>query len=157
PISAAYAQELPVPASQAPQVPADEVDELPDEYFEESSAFFDQCVADYNLSQYYNCECLSLALLDERIKQGPSVPTSTLRVNIQNQCRDSINAAGPLYQSCLAKANRFQPGTDPEKYCECVANSYVRTMDRLAPRISSQTMVALKSRAYVECNSTNRR
>lgn len=146
---ASFAQNLPVPADQ--QTSNIPLEEIPDEYIDESLAFFDHCSGDHKLTKYYNCECLAAAYLDERIAKGPSVPASGIELAIGDKCRDTIGAAGPAYNDCLKKANRFPPGTDPEVYCECVANTYVKLMDRAAPDINSRSMVHYQTQSYVAC------
>ena len=145
----------PVAPTTAPKA-QDKMDKVPDEYIIESMQVYDDCEEDYNLNRYYNCECFSLAFLDERIKQGPTANGSSLHLAISDQCRDAIGAAGPVYQSCLAKANRFEPGTDPEKYCECVANTFVETVNGRAPKISSLTITNFQTHAYSTCRKKQR-
>ena len=138
--------------SEAPAQNRDKMDDVPDEFIEEAIAYYEECESTHQLNNYYDCECLSLAYLDERVKLGPTISGSTIQFNIRKQCRDAIGSAGPTYSECLRKANRFQPGTDPEKYCECVANTYVKNMNRLAPGIGSTSIVNFKTNAYVTCN-----
>jgi len=147
----AHAQ-TPDPAS-ALQAPQDEMDEIPDEYIKEANAFYDECSAEHKLHSYYNCECLSLAYLDKRIELGPTETQSGILSKIQKQCRDAVGAAGPAYTACLRKANMFQPGTDPEKYCECVANTYVESLNQFAPQIRSRSIVRYQTYAYTVCNN----
>ncbi len=152
----AWAQEsAPAPAATVPK--QDKMDKVPDEYIEEANSFYDECAGNYFMGQYYNCECLSLAYLDERIDGGPTMEASRIKQNITNECRDAIGAAGPIYQKCLQRANRFNYGTDPEIYCECVANTYVKTISRDAPSINSKSMVSYQSYAYNVCNNPNDR
>ena len=131
----------------------DTLDDVPDEYIIEADQFYDSCQRNYSMKQYYNCECMSVAYLDERIAQGPLTPPSQIELSISSQCRDAVGAAGPTYNQCLSKANRFEPGTDPEKYCECVANSYVKLIDTYKPVIDSRSIVAFGVEAYSQCGN----
>ncbi len=141
-------------ALEAPAPQKDEMDDVSDEYIEEANAFYDECAGDYQMGQYFNCECLSVAYLDARIEKGKMESSSSIKLAISRQCRDAIGAAGPVYQGCLRKANRFEPGTDPEKYCECVANTYVKNINRDAPAvIDSRSMVSYQVAAYTSCNN----
>ena len=140
-----------VPLAPVPQ--QDKMDEVPDEYIEEATAFYDECSNHYTMRQYYNCECLSLAYLDERIDKGPIESSSAIKQRLESECRDAIGAAGPIYQKCLRKANGFNPGTDPEKYCECVANTYVKTISEDKPFIDSRSMVSYQVQAYGACDN----
>ena len=139
------------PTSPAPPLHTDKMDNVPDEYIEEASAIYDECAGDHAIRQYYNCECRSLAYLDERIQQGPVAQPLLILQAIDEQCRDAVEAAGEVYLACLRKANRFEPGTDPEKYCECVANKYVEEINTFQPAINSQNIVRFQVRAYLGC------
>ncbi|MCC6597192.1 MAG: hypothetical protein IT559_00135 [Alphaproteobacteria bacterium] len=125
---------------------------VPEKYLTEAMAFNDRCAADRNMTQYYDCQCLSLAYLKKRVTEGPIPPGSSISLSVLGECRDATQAAGTIYNACLNRAASFQPGTDPEIYCTCVANSYVRLMDGLRPPINSRTMVRYQTQAMVSCN-----
>lgn len=163
-----FAQDVPqapaAPRTQTTQQPAqaqpeaaphepDDMDKIPDEYIEEAFEFQKQCSTDYSFNQYYNCECLSLAYLDERVKVGPTIPGSEIQLNIRDQCRDALNSAGQIYNGCIKKANRFAAGTDPETYCKCVTNTYIKNMNDFAPQINSNSIVQYQTQAYVYCRN----
>ncbi len=130
---------------------ADEMDEVPDEYLQEADAYFGKCSTDYVTKQYYNCACASSVLLRERILLGPTVPQTTIMGRVLGECFDAINTAGPIYDKCLRRVSHFKPGTDPEKYCECVANTYVEAMNLQKPSIKSETMVRYEVFANTRC------
>ena len=129
----------------------DEYDKIPDEYIEEADNYFDTCRQDYITSQYLNCACMSTTLLRERIARGPTVPQTTILLEINDECFDAINSAGPIYEKCLKNSYSFKPGTDPEKYCECVANTYVEAMNLQKPTIRSTNMVQYNVYANSKC------
>lgn len=132
----------------------EDTEKIPEEYLQEANEVYSACANDYNESQYFNCECLSLSYLDERIRLGPTASSYEVRTNLGRQCFDAINAAGPTYDSCIRKANRLQPGTDPELYCECVANTYVRLLQGQKPRINSKSITYFRVEARKRCSST---
>lgn len=129
----------------------DEYDKIPDEYIEEADNYFGICRQDYVTSQYLNCACMSTALLRERIERGPLIPQNRIVMDISDECFDAINTAGPTYEKCLRNAYTFKPGTDPEKYCECVANTYVKAMNLYKPTIRSSNMVKYEVFANSKC------
>lgn len=155
----AFAQDsAPAPAAEtAPAAPLEDLSKIPDEYFEEAEAFLAECDASYVMARYYNCDCASLAYLNTRIELGPYPNKSKILREIQGECRDAVGMAGELYDKCLRKANRFAPGTDPEKYCECVANSYVDMMNDLQPSVDSRTIVQFQTVAYSQCRDKPQR
>ena len=147
-MSAAFAQDA---VKTAPA--QDKMDQVPDEYIEEAHQMFNDCAQDYSMNQYFNCECISVNFLDERVRQGPIPSSSVIFLNIKDQCRDAIGSAGVVYTDCLKSAYRFEPGTDPEKFCECVANSYVKSMNDFAPPIDSNHIVRYQTMAYASCRN----
>lgn len=151
----AQAQEA-APDSQEEPAPHDKMDDVPDEYVLEAGAVYDRCLIDPKINQYYNCECFSLAYLDRRIALGHSATPSGIMNDLQGVCRDAVGAAGSIYAKCLSKATFLRPGTDPEKYCECVANTYVQSMDATTPRVSSRSIVSLQTYAYTACNRSQK-
>ena len=149
-----HAQEV---GNTSPQT-SDEMANIPDEYIREADRIFNECQAQPTLNRYFNCECRSLAFLDKRIELGPFAEPTEIGLSIQNECRDAIGVAGDAYNECLNKANRFQtPGIDPEEYCSCVANSYVKTLNSVKPRINSYNIVQYQTMAYTACQRPNAR
>lgn len=149
--SEALAQKAGDPLNAGP--PPLDMSKVPAEFLEEALAFNDQCAASDTMAQYYDCECLSFAFLKERVAQG-SLPTgNAILLSIQGQCRDATLASGSAYDECLNGANLMEPGTDPEEFCACVANSYARLMDGIKPGINSGSMVRYKTQAMVSCRN----
>ncbi len=124
-----------------------------DEYLDEADEYFRECSNNYLMMQYYNCACLSAEYLNKRIEGGPTINTTQIRLNIQDKCHDSYVASGEVYRNCLQTNGQMAPGTDPEKLCECVANTYVRYMDTVKPNISSNTIVRFQAMAYTTCQN----
>ena len=137
----------------APQAYANDEEEIPEEYLQEADAFFTKCNNHHAMSKYLNCACMSATLLDERMENGPLVPQSNIRIRIEKECFDAINAAGPVYQECLKASYTFQPGTDPEKYCACVANTFVEAMNLQRPTIRSESINNFSVYAYTKCKN----
>lgn len=132
--------------------PSLDMSKVPTEFLEEALAFNDKCAADADLSKYYDCQCLSFAYLNERVAQGKVPPESSIFLAIQSECRDSTMASGEAYQDCLNGANLMKPGTDPEAYCTCVANTYVRLLDKRKPGIDSRSIVRYTTQARKICD-----
>lgn len=150
--SPAFAQNA-VQVTSAP----DKMDEIPDEYIEEAHQAFNDCAQDYSMNQYFNCECISVNFLDERVRRGSSPTSSEIFLNVKDQCRDAIGSVGIVYNDCLKSAYRFQPGTDPEEFCECVANTYVKNVNDFAPPIDSNHIVQYQTMAYTSCRNRSDR
>ncbi len=140
-----------IPSGMALAQAEDEYDEIPDEYIEEADAYFFTCQGDSIMSQYANCACMSSAMLRERVDMGPTVPQTRILNKITKECFDAIGSTGKIYDKCLRRASRFEAGTDPEKYCECVANTYVNAMNLQKPTIRSTSMTRFESYALSYC------
>ena len=128
-------------------------DKIPDEYILESKSVFQRCKSNSSLYMYYDCKCRALSFLEQRIEKGPEYPKTSIEFALQKTCRDATEAAGAEYNSCLIRNGTMQPGTDPEKLCECYANRYVELIDLYAPMIQSRTLSPIKVQARIECEN----
>lgn len=133
-----------------------DMSKVPEAYLEEALAFNDKCAADPDMQKYYDCECLSFAFLNERVKQGKIPSGDSIFLRIQRQCRDATMVSGETYQECLNTAAQMEPGTDPEAYCTCVANTYVSLLDQIRPGIDSRNIVRYKVQSRVICQDPAR-
>lgn len=152
--TAARAQKANDPLN-AKEQPLD-MSKVPPEFLDEALAFNDKCAADADMAKYYDCECLSFAFLKERVRQGKIPQEAAIFLSVQGQCRDATQASGEAYQDCLNSANLMAAGTDPEKYCTCVANTYVGLMDSRKPGIDSRSIVRYKTQARTICRDPAR-
>ena len=75
--------------------------DIPDEYLAEADAFHTECTTTAKMNHYYDCECLTVKYLDERIKRGKTATDSSIMQSIQQECADAAEAAGYLYTQCL--------------------------------------------------------
>lgn len=147
----AAAQDTATPMLNAPSAGAvSEYKKIKDEYLEEAQRFFEQCETDYNLSQYYNCECLAVRYLDERV-EFPRKNEQSILLSIRNSCHDATNAAGETYNSCMTNGTIFPPGVDPEAYCKCFASNYATLFEKAGRSPSSKTFTYLQSQAHKMC------
>ncbi len=127
-------------------------DEVPDEYITEARQVYQKCLTSHSRNMYYDCKCFSMSYLEERISRGPIAHNSSIESAISGKCRDATEAAGYEYQQCLGSFEGMQPGTDPEKLCECYANRFVEIFEYVAPPIQSRNIRPLKIQARLECS-----
>ena len=118
----------------------------------EAKAAYNNCKGNINTRAYYDCKCLAFEHLLERIEAGPDLGSSTISFRIQDRCRDATEAAGVEYDSCLREYATLPPGTDPQAFCNCYANTFSKMIDARAPMLQSKTIVPLKVRARVTCS-----
>lgn len=143
--------------AQAPQsAKPDPYANIPDEYIREAQSFYGQCASSSSMYMYYNCKCLATKFLDQRISLGPSIRRNTIQMNINTECLDATQTAGYEYQNCLNNATLVLKRRDPEEYCECYANTYVRLFETMKMAPSSKTFEALQTQAYVTCDNPER-
>lgn len=140
----------PLWAQNAPATPPSFAD-VPDEYLQEALEYSTFCEANDLMRQYYDCECLGMRFLDERTELGPTVARDTIRFSLSNECRDATEASGMAYTACMKTTSTMSPGTDPEKYCECVGNTYSKLIDQKRPAIDSRSIVHFSSQARIIC------
>ncbi len=125
---------------------------IPDEYLEEADAFFAECGTSTRFKNYYDCECLTVKYLDERIKSGPNKPKSAILVNIGKECADATYAAGKSFNDCLNMGPLLPvQGGDALGFCECYANTYANLYESFRVSPNSKTFQALQTQAMTAC------
>lgn len=153
----ALAEDLPVVPEEAPAIEKPEVvdpfsQDIPDKYISEAAEVQKTCEKGFVKSQYFDCECRALKYLEERVKQGEFAEPSLIIMNIQDECRDSTEAAGQEYLSCFKQYINLVPDNkDPEEFCQCFANTYSDLIDRFKPNVRAKTMVQFRTRALLTC------
>lgn len=141
-------------AAQTPAPADNSYENVPDEYLAEADAFHAECATTAKMNHYYDCECLTVKYLDERIKRGKTAADSSIMQAIQEQCADATEAAGYLYNQCLG--DPMIPAEIPaEEFCTCYANTYATLYERYGAEPNSQTFVEVQTEAMVTCRNPN--
>lgn len=143
----AYAQDNPGAGAK----PGQEYSQLPDEYLDETEDFYKHCSTTSEMKNYYNCECLAVKFLDQRVARGPNPSRESITLSIQRECADASQAAGYYYQNCMNQSVLMPPEIPAEEYCTCFANTYAKLYERYSPGPSSKAFVQLQTQAYVTC------
>ena len=126
-------------------------DHIPDAYIDEADQFSAYCERTPTLNSNYNCPCLSVAFLDERIKRGPRADRSNIMLGIEGKCLDVVMETGARYEACM---NSAPPRDIPHKdYCECLANTYAHLMTASREPPSARLSVELQTQAMVGCSN----
>ena len=126
--------------------------DTPQEYLEEVEAFYNKCQSDSRFYQFYNCQCLSVKYLDERIKSGPRRVQNSIVLALQRECKDGAYAAGVEYERCMKNRTLlFARGKTPEEYCACFGNQYAKLYEENNVIPGSYGMVEIASQAHLNC------
>lgn len=125
--------------------------EVPDSYIREAVEYTEYCKNNSLMRSYYDCECLGTKFLDTRIKEGIVPTKESIAFGLSKECRDATEAAGTAYNDCMQTTGTMSSGTDPEKFCECVGNSYSKLIDHYKPPIDSRTMVHFATQSRIYC------
>ncbi len=133
--------------------PKNEYLEIPTAYIDEAIAYGEKCAANPQMTQYYNCECMAVRYLDERVEVGPDTNESLIALKIDNQCRDGTQAAGVMYSKCLRGGLRPPEGMDLDKFCSCVGNTYAKLYENGRSSMSSGLYIAMRSRSITACQN----
>ena len=81
---------------------------------------------------------------------------SSRNLHPYSYCNDVWYILGDYFDKIGLKTNYYEDKEEKsfrEKYCECVANSYVELMDTYTPPIDSRTIVAYGVAAYNQCDN----
>lgn len=134
------------------RLPYKNYSEIPEEAIVEAEAFQKACVADVNLSTYYECDCWAMRFLEARLVRGPDIQQDIIMMDIGSECPNTAAIAGSAYKNCIAQGIDFFPKKqDPEEYCSCVGNSYAKLFERSGQSIDSKLMIQLRTMASLSC------
>jgi hypothetical protein len=138
------------PPKKPPVINPNDTSTIPQEYFEEAEAFLKNCEAQPNMTQFYNCDCLSYEFLEMRIK-NPQMNQSAILGEIDRTCIDASEAAGYEYERCLGNAPLLPNNIPFEEYCTCFANTYAQSFEFYMPKVTSKSIVELQTQAHLIC------
>ena len=126
--------------------------DTPREYLEEAEAFHGKCESDSRFYQFYDCQCLSVKYLDERIKSGPERAQNSIILALQRECKDGTYAAGVEYERCMKNGTLlFARGKTPDEYCACFGNEYAKLYEKYNVTPGTYGMVEVASQAHLNC------
>lgn len=128
-------------------------DLLPDEYIKEAIEYVRACEQNTLMSRYYDCRCMGVEYLDERIQAGPEAPASQLALTLGPRCVDATGISGRFYEQCSADYLSVPVGFDIDEYCECYANTYSKLFENYGRALYSRDHVKLMSRARLTCRN----
>lgn len=135
--------------------PKKDVTEIPTEYIDEALAFRDKCEMRADMKKHYNCECLSVKYLDQRVARGASANESSIMLSIESECKDGTFVAGSMYNQCMAGRVRY-PGKRPlDEFCECFGREYAKLYELSGLSASGKAHVAIRTRAVTGCFDPN--
>lgn len=119
------------------------------ELIEEVTREYNKCQRKGTFSKYYNCECVAIAYLDERIKQGPEPHSQTLLRQVVTQCPYPEGVAGVSYKKC-EDMMAFSVVGNLDEFCTCFAN-FVSDEFTERPSQHSEYISVLHRQAMGEC------
>jgi len=131
--------------------PESDLSDIPDEFIIEASDFAEECRNDHTMPMYYDCRCLSVAYLDERIRRGPESGADSIRRTITKQCKDASGIAGQIYEHCLTDFVNAPKHLDPEEYCSCYGNTYAKYYEGFDGLATARVNISIKARAKTVC------
>ena len=94
---------------------------------QEANAIFRGCADNDRESSYYDCECISLNFLQQRLldqRDANDNPTASPFLKARKSCPNPTGIAGMTYSRCLSWAPRLH--SDYEVFCTCYANDYAK-------------------------------
>lgn len=120
------------PVAQSMQRALDKLEKLPpairEELLEEAAGNRRHCENNVTLSNFYDCECFSLRILDERIDKGPSASYAAMIMsNNFKECASAPLSAGYGYKFCHEAMSLSRAGDrDKEKICQCTGRDLAK-------------------------------
>ena len=124
---------------------------IPDAWIDEAMNFNTYCKSTYKMSQYYNCDCLSVRYLDKRVEGGYKLGASAIMMQLEKECLDTANVAGSMRGRCMANINMIPNIDDAETYCDCVGNEYAKFFEDNKIEPNSKNSIRIQSHVMGRC------
>ena len=126
--------------------------DVPIDYLREAQVFYEECQSDSRLFQFHDCQCMSVAYLDERLVAGPDRSKNSIILSLQRACKDGTYAAGLEYERCMTSGSLlFSKNKAPEEYCACFGNRVGTLYERGNALPGTHSYIRLKAQAHVDC------
>jgi hypothetical protein len=136
---------------------ADDGEQSQEEMEEEAEYVFQTCDNNTYQKNYFDCQCVAGAFLQQREKVGGVVPQEEILSNITRtnkaQCANTIEIAGEAYEDCQRYVSMFREyEKDNEEYCSCVGNTVAKRFSK-APYLRTTYIRKIRTDAIVECKN----
>ena len=138
---------------------ADDGKQSPEEMEEEAMFVYQNCQSNPYQAEYYDCQCIAGAFLNEREKIGPLKPQDQIVYELfrggPKDCANKTEIAGSSYTDCMAYAEAFREfEKDNEEYCSCVGKTVARDFSK-NPYLRTTYIEDLRVDALVDCEERN--
>lgn len=133
----------------------------PEEMIQEAEYVLGLCRGNAFQKQYFNCECIAGAFLQEREKNGPMKLQHEILDQLMKSpratCANTEEIAGRTYKTCMELAGMSRElAPDNPEYCTCAANKAALDFKK-SPRLNSRHIRSIESKAMTFCdNPANR-
>ncbi len=107
--------------------------EIQQDLLKEADVIFDYCRTNFTLSNFYDCSCYALSMLDQRIDKGPDVPYVEITQEGKfQQCVSSPLIAGFAYKRCENIIMMRQISDETlEAICSCTGKTMIEKFSTL--------------------------
>ncbi|MDH5722301.1 MAG: hypothetical protein OEY94_03145 [Alphaproteobacteria bacterium] len=134
----------------------DEISKLTDKELEEVESVLQECKGSYYMRTFLDCECIAAKFLDERKRLGPISHVNNIMARLRNdkECKNSVDAAGKAYMTCMDDAMVPSITNAPRKdFCECVAEEWVKQFEAYQGDLTSRARNSWSSTAMIRCSA----
>ncbi len=129
------------------------MEEISDKDMKEAQAFYENCTADRRMSVHYDCECMSVKYLDQRLQKGPAATHSEIMLYINKECPNTAGIAGLIYNQCLGQGTLMPLSRPLEDFCECYANTFATLVEKTKIVVGSPQHTGMRAHAMLECRT----
>ena len=122
--------------------------EIQQQLVDEAMIIEDECSGRNRYSTFYDCRCMAVKYIDQRIKLGPDANQNQVYESIDNkECRSIEGMAGYTYERCY-RHNSMDPKV--EEKCTCAANEVAKKMFDV-DILSGPVVQRLTVQAFIDC------
>ena len=145
----AVAQDIDTAKPKAPG--QSDMSDIPDDFIIEASTFGERCRNDLTMPLYFDCRCMAVKYLDNRIELGKDASPSVIRNRLGDECKSATGIAGKIYKNCLVDFSAAPKHLDPEEYCSCFGNTFAQFFESYPGKMQLSTESSLMGKARLKC------
>lgn len=135
----------------------DNFSSIPGKYIAEAEQFNLTCQNTPKYARYYNCECMAMSYLDQRLKAGDRADQSAIIFNMdKSACHDATKAKSYYNQQCMQRPNIFESDIPREIYCGCFSDRVADLYNSGNFGSGSKDSVRVQTLAYRYCGDRDR-
>lgn len=129
-----------------------DMSKIPQEVIDEGEQIHAQCMNNFAMRTYHDCDCIAGKFIDDRMRLGPLEHSDSILAKYQGSCKNSTELAGYQYTKCMDQEELMVPREfKPKYYCECYGSEFAKANEEQFEQPHAYTESILMNTAARNC------